>query len=159
MKELIFFQHFHCFVCIFHFTQSCPDAKIFVVDLFLLVCRLLGSKVRETSTVFMTILSFLGIPPCISTTSVLSRRRGRSESQGRGEAAFLRFASTMAQSQILSSRCGCEQWEVHGLVSELQVSSCTKNHLSPRNLQSVYSHSHKIMNFCTGCSIRLRCIH
>lgn len=80
-KELIFFQRFHCFVCIFHFTQSCLDSKIFIVDLLLLVCRLLGSKVRETPTVFPTILSFPGIPPCISTASVLSRRRGRSESR------------------------------------------------------------------------------
>lgn len=31
--------------------------------------------------------------------------------------------------------------------------------ISPRNLQSVYSHSSGIINFCTSCSIHLCCIH
>lgn len=54
------------------------------MDLLLLVCRLLGSKWEKLLLCSRLSCRFLEYLPAFSTASVLSCRRGRSESRGRG---------------------------------------------------------------------------
>lgn len=121
-KELVFSQHFLSFVFIFHFTQMTRCKIIFFVDL------LLRAPELESERNSYCVPDYPGVS---QNTSPHLSRLGPFTSpwevgESRGEGAFLWYASTLAQSQILSARRGLEQWKVHVFLRALQAGSCQK---------------------------------